>query len=134
MVLIDDDPDYLSVAPDGIFRSRTATRTRSPASGSPRPRSSRAPRSWSSCTTRPTSIAAFAEAAREQAGLPDEPTGAEDLFEAAGIAPDETVGVGVGGQCDRRYAGGADDWARGTGRRAEPANARTPRAACTTWR
>ena len=34
--------------------------------------------------------AAFAEAAREAAGLPPEPTGAEDLLEVAGIAPDET--------------------------------------------
>ncbi len=39
--------------------------------------------------------AAFAEAARAEAGLAEEPTGAEDLFEAAGVAPSR----------DRRDAG-----------------------------
>ena len=97
LVLIDEDPDYLSVAPDGSFRSRT--RYQDEVTGE-----------WRSETEviesaaelvelyNPAEIyAAFAEAAREQAGLPEEPTGAEDLMDVAGIAPDETVGVGVGG-------------------------------------
>ena len=56
LVLIDDDPDYLAVAPDGTFRSRSRVFDEAPrASGSPRRRSSRRPRSSPSCTTRPTS-------------------------------------------------------------------------------
>jgi hypothetical protein len=111
MVLIDDDPDYLSVAPDGTFRSRS--RYQDEVTGE-----------WVSETEviesaaelvelyNPADIyAAFAEAAREEAGLPDEPTAADDLMDTAGIAPDETVGVGVGGADP--YAGAADDWAAG---------------------
>jgi len=109
MVLIDDDPDYLSIAPDLTFRSRS--RYQDEATGE-----------WISDTEviehpselvelyNPADIyAAFADAAREEAGLPDEPTGAEDLMESAGIALDETVGVGIGGSDP--YAGAADDWA-----------------------
>ncbi|HTS15067.1 MAG TPA: hypothetical protein VMH24_05325, partial [Candidatus Sulfotelmatobacter sp.] len=96
LVLIDDDPDYLSVAPDGSFRSRT--RYQDEVTGE-----------WHSETEvidsaaelvelyNPAEVfAAFAEAAREQAGLPAEPTGAEDLLESAGISPEEGIDVGVG--------------------------------------
>ena len=114
LVLIDDDPDYLSVAPDGTFRSRT--RYQDEVTGE-----------WHAETEviesaaelvelyNPGEIyAAFAEAAREQAGLPEEPTAADDLMDTAGIAPDETVGVGIGGRdefADVAYAGAADEWA-----------------------
>ena len=57
----------------------------------------------------PDIYAAFAEAAREEAGLPDQPTGAEDLLEVAGISPSEGVGVGIGGADP--YIGDADEWA-----------------------
>lgn len=109
MVLIDDDPDYLSVAPDGSFRSRT--RYQDATSGE-----------WISETEviesaaelvelyNPADIyASFAEAAREEAGLPDQPTGAEDLLEVAGISPSEGVGIGIGGADP--YIGAADEWA-----------------------
>ncbi len=109
MVLIDDDPDYLSVAPDGSFRSRT--RYQDATTGE-----------WIAETEviesaselvelyNPADIyAAFAEAAREEAGLPDQPTGAEDLLEVAGISPSEGVGVGIGGADP--YIGAADEWA-----------------------
>lgn len=108
LVLIDDDPDYLSVAPDGTFRSRS--RYQDEVTGD-----------WVSDTEviesaaelvelyNPADIfAAFADAAREEAGLPDEPTAADDLMEAAGISPEETVGVGIDGSDP--YAGAADDW------------------------
>ena len=125
LVLIDDDPDYLSVAPDGSFRSRT--RYQDEITGE-----------WRSETEvidtaaelvelyNPAEIfAAFAEAAREQAGLPEEPTAAEDLMDAAGIAPDETVGVGVGGTdvTEEGYAKAADEWAASQRAQAEPADA-----------
>lgn len=124
LVLIDDDPDYLSVAPDGSFRSRT--RYQDDVTGE-----------WRSETEviesaaelvelyNPSEVfAAFAEAAREQAGLPSEPTATDGLMEAAGIAPDETVGVGVGEDAiaDEGYAGAADDWARGQEAQGEPAS------------
>jgi hypothetical protein len=93
MVLIDDDPDYLSVAPDGSFRSRS--RYQDPTTGE-----------WSSETEviesgaelielyNPAEVyAAFAEAARAQAGLPEQPTAAEDLLETAGISTDAGVGI-----------------------------------------
>jgi hypothetical protein len=106
MVLIDDDPDYLSVAPDGSFRSRS--RYQDETTGK-----------WVSETEvidtaaelvelyNPADIySAFAEAARAEAGLAAQPTGAEDLFESAGVAPSETVGTPVD-----PYAEAADDWA-----------------------
>lgn len=106
LVLIDDDPDYLSIAPDGSFRSRS--RYQDETTGE-----------WISDTEVIESVAelmelynpadvlaAFAEAAREEAGLPEEPTAAEELVDVAGLAPEETVSLGTD-----PYAGAADDWA-----------------------
>lgn len=125
LVLIDEDPDYLSVAPDGTFRSRT--RYQDDVTGE-----------WHSETEiiesaaelvelyNPADVlAAFAESAREQAGLPEEPTATDDMLESAGIAPDETVGVGVGGDAfaEDGYAQAADEWARGQAAAGAPATA-----------
>jgi len=109
MVLLDEDPDYLSVAPDLTFRSRT--RYQDEKTGQ-----------WVSETEviesgaelielyNPADIyAAFAEAARAEAGLPDEPTASEDLLESAGVSSQEGVDIGIGGSDP--YAGAADDWA-----------------------
>lgn len=123
LVLIDDDPDYLSVAPDGSFRSRT--RYQDEVTGE-----------WKSETEviesaaelvelyNPAELfAAFAEAAREQAGLPAEPTAEGDLMESAGIAPDESDGgVGEDKVADEGYARAADDWARDNAQQGEPEN------------
>ncbi len=111
LTLIDDDPEYLSVAPDLTFRSRS--RYLDDETGE-----------WVSETEviesaaelvelyNPADVyAAFAEAAREAAGLAPEPTAAEGLFESAGIAPDETVRLD--GQ--DVYAAAADSWAAGQG-------------------
>lgn len=86
LVLIDEDPDYLSVAEDGTFRSRT--RYQDEETGE-----------WRSETEviesaaevielyNPAELyAVFAEAARSEAGFPDQPTGAEDLMESSGVA------------------------------------------------
>ncbi len=125
LVLIDDDPDYLSVAPDGSFRSRT--RYQDEITGE-----------WNSETEiiesaaelveiyNPAEVlAAFAEAAREQAGLPPEPTATDDLMDAAGISPVETVGVGVGEDefADDGYAAAADTWAKGQAELGVPTSA-----------
>src|SRR4051812_26814838 len=112
LTLIDDDPDYLSIAPDMTFRVRS--RYEDPDTGE-----------WASDTEivetaselvelyNPVEIyAAFAEAAREAAGLGAEPTATDDLMATAGIAPEETFGLGVGID-DDAYAGAADSWAAG---------------------
>ena len=118
LVLIDEDPDYLSVAPDGTFRSRT--RYQDDVTGE-----------WHAETEiiesaaelaelyNPAEVfAAFAEAAREQAGMP-QADGDRRLLDTAGISPGERVGVtGAGGDAELglEYQAPADDWAA---RRAE---------------
>jgi hypothetical protein len=109
LTLIDDDPDYLSIAPDCTFRVRS--RYEDPDSGE-----------WVSETEiietaselvelfNPAEVyTSFAEAAREAAGLDAQPTAADELLETAGIPPEETFGLGV----DAAYAGAADEWAAG---------------------
>jgi hypothetical protein len=108
MTLIDEEPDYLSIAPDLSFRSRS--RYLDEISGE-----------WVSETEviesaselvelyNPADIfAAFAEAARQAAGFASEPTAGEDLMEAAGIASEETISLG-----EDPYAAAADSWAAG---------------------
>jgi hypothetical protein len=108
LTLIDDEPDYLAIAPDLTFRSRS--RYLDDVTGE-----------WVNETEviesaselielyNPADLyAAFAEAAREAAGLPAEPTAEGDLLETAGIAPDEAVSQG-----EDPYAAAADSWAAG---------------------
>src|SRR5512144_1717901 len=108
LTLIDDEPDYLAVAPDLTFRSRS--RYLDDDTGE-----------WVSETEiiesaaelvelyNPADVyAAFAEAARTAAGLAPEPTAADDLMDTAGIAPDETFRQG-----ESPYAEAADAWAAG---------------------
>jgi hypothetical protein len=106
LTLIDEDPDYLSIAPDLTFRSRT--RFVDELTGE-----------WTAETEviesaselvelyNPADIyAAFAEAARDAAGLGEEPTATPDMVETAGIGIDEAVSTGPD-----PYAAAADDWA-----------------------
>jgi large repetitive protein len=108
LTLIDEEPDYLSIAPDSTFRSRT--RFLDDLSGD-----------WVSETEviesaselvelyNPADVfAAFTEAAKEAAGLTESPTASDDMLEAAGISPEETVSLG-----EDPYAGAADSWAAG---------------------
>jgi hypothetical protein len=107
LTLIDEDPDYLAVAPDLTFRSRTRYLDD-------------VTNEWTSETEviesaselvelyNPADIyQAFAEAAREGAGLAPEPTGEEDVLEAAGIGIDEALPI-TGAD---PYVAAADDWA-----------------------
>lgn len=109
LTLVDDDPDYLSIAPDCTFRVRS--RYEDPETGE-----------WTTDTEivdtpselielyNPAEIfAAFTEAAREAAGFAAEPTASDELLGAAGIAPEEALGLGV----DDAYAGAAEAWAAG---------------------
>ena len=108
LTLIDEEPDYLSIAPDLTFRSRS--RYLDDITGE-----------WVSETEvlesaselvelyNPADIyAAFAEAAREAAGMAPEPTAEGDLMDAAGISPAETMALG-----ENPYAAAADSWAAG---------------------
>jgi hypothetical protein len=106
LTLIDEDPDYLSIAPDLTFRSRT--RFVDDLTGE-----------WTAETEviesagelvelyNPADIyTAFAEAAREAAGLGEEPTATPEMLDAAGIGVDEAMSTGPD-----PYAAAADDWA-----------------------
>ncbi len=110
LTLIDEDPDYLSIAPDCTFRVRS--RYEDPDTGE-----------WVSDTEivdtpselielyNPAEVyQAFAEAAREAAGFASEPTATDDLMGTAGIAPDETFGLA---DDEAAYAGAANSWAAG---------------------
>jgi hypothetical protein len=109
MVLIDEDPDYLSIAPDLTFRSRSRYQDERTGEWRSDTEVIESPSELVELYNPADIYAAFAEAARAEAGLPDEPTGAQDLLETAGVAPDEGVGVGIGGSDP--YIGAADDWA-----------------------
>ena len=107
LVLIDDEVDYLAIAADLSFRSRS--RYFDDATGK-----------WVSETEvieNPSELvelynladvfAAFQEATKTEAGLEAEPTATADLLRSADIAPEETVALGA----ENPYAGAADDWA-----------------------
>lgn len=114
MTLIDDDPDFLSVAPDLTFRSRS--RYLDDVTGE-----------WVSETEviesagelvelyNPADIyAAFTEMAREAAGIAPAPTGGQDLLEVAHLPSSDAVAL------DGAYAAAADQWAAGAQQLAEP--------------
>ncbi len=108
MTLIDEEPDFLSIAPDLSFRSRS--RYLDDITGE-----------WVNETEVIESVselvelynpadvfAAFADAARAVAGLPAEPTAEGDLLETAGISADEGISIS-----EDPYAAAADSWAAG---------------------
>jgi hypothetical protein len=110
LTLIDDEPDYLSIAPDGTFRSRS--RYEDPDTGQ-----------WVSETDviesaaeivelyNPADIyAAFAEAAKESAGDEPEPTATDELLDVAHVPIEDRLESD-----DDVYAQAADDWAAAQG-------------------
>jgi hypothetical protein len=112
LTLIDDDVDYLSIAPDLTFRSRS--RFEDPDTGE-----------WSTETEvidnvgelvelyNPADLFAWIhDAAVEAAGLGEQPTATDSLMDTAGVSPEETMPVGAGiGDEAAAYAGAADEWA-----------------------
>ena len=106
MTLIDDDPDYLSVAPDLTFRSRSRYLDDTTGEWVSETEVLESPSEVVELYNPADIYTAFAEAAREAAGLGAEPTAAEDLMESAGVAPEETFPVEGG-----LYAEAADEWA-----------------------
>jgi hypothetical protein len=106
LTLIDEDPDYLSIAPDLTFRSRSRYLDEDTGEWVSETEVLESPSEVVELYNLADVFAAFAEAAREAAGRVGEPTAAEDLFETAGIGVDETGPVG-----EDPYAAAADDWA-----------------------
>jgi hypothetical protein len=107
LVLIDDEVDYLAIAEDLSFRSRS--RYLDEATGK-----------WVTETEVIESaaelvelynladvFASFQEATKAEAGLDEEPTATAELLKTADIAPEETISLGG----DNVYAAAADDWA-----------------------
>jgi hypothetical protein len=114
LVLIDDDPDYLSVAPDGTFRSRTRYQDEITGEWHAETEIIESAAELAELYNPAEVFAAFAEAAREQAGMPHEPTATDDMLDAAGADTGERVGVtgaGGDGELGLEYQGPADDWA-----------------------
>lgn len=120
MVLLDEDPDYLAIAADLSFRSRTRVQDAETGEWHTETEVIESPSDIVELYNPSEVYAWFAEAARAEAGLPDEPTGAQDLLESAGVAGEQGVDVGIGGSDP--YIGAADDWAAAQDRPA-PADA-----------
>src|SRR5436190_14950069 len=109
LTLIDDDPDYLSIAPDGTFRVRS--RYEDPTTGEGVSETEVVENASELVELyNPAEIfASFAEAAREAAGMDAQPTAADELLDTAGVPAEETFVLGD----TAAYAGAADSWAAG---------------------
>jgi hypothetical protein len=109
MVLLDEDPEYLAVAADLSFRSRSRVQDAETGEWHTETEVIESTSDLVELYNPGELYAWFAEAARAEAGLPDEPTGAQDLLAVSGIASGAGVGIGIGGSDP--YIGAADDWA-----------------------
>ncbi|HXI82430.1 MAG TPA: hypothetical protein VNM34_16620 [Verrucomicrobiae bacterium] len=107
LTLIDDDPDYLSIAPDLTFRSRTRYLDDLTNEWTSETEVIESPGELIELYNPADIYSAFAEAAREAAGLPAEPTAEGELLDGAGIGVDESVTIGG----PDPYAAAADEWA-----------------------
>ncbi len=109
LTLIDDDPDYLSVAPDCTFRVRSRYEDADTGQWVSDTEIVESPSELIELFNPAEIYAAFSEAAREAAGGVPEPTATGELLGAAGISVEETVGP----DDDAGYAGAAEQWAAG---------------------
>jgi hypothetical protein len=109
MVLLDEDPEYLAVAADLSFRSRSRVQDAETGEWHTETEVIESTSDLVELYNPGELYAWFAEAARAEAGLPNEPTGAQDLLAVSGIASEAGVGIGIGGSDP--YIGAADDWA-----------------------
>ncbi len=107
LTLIDDDPDYLSVAPDCTFRVRSRYEDADTGEWVSDTEIVETPSELVELYNPAEIFQSFAEAAREAAGMAAEPTATDDLLGAAGVAPEETFQLGDAAG----YAGAADEWA-----------------------
>lgn len=108
LTLIDEEPDYLSIAPDSTFRSRTRFLDDLTGDWVSETEVIESPAELVELYNPADIFSAFSEAAKEAAGLAESPTASDDLLDVAGIAPEETISLG-----EDPYAGAADSWAAG---------------------
>ena len=107
LVLIDDEVDYLAIAEDLTFRSRSRYFDEATGKWVSETEAIDSPAELIELYNLADVFAAFAEATRAEAGLDEEPTATEELLKSADIAPSETVALGG----ENPYAAAADDWA-----------------------
>jgi len=106
LTLIDDDPDYLSIAPDLTFRSRSRYQDEETGEWISDTEVIESPAELVELYNPADLFTAFAEAAREAAGLAAEPTAAGDLLDTAHVPAADSFAVG-----EDLYAEAADSWA-----------------------
>jgi hypothetical protein len=106
LTLIDDDPDYLSIAPDLTFRSRSRYQDEATGEWISDTEVIESPAELVELYNPADLFTAFAEAAREAAGLAAEPTAAGDLLDTAHVPAADSFAVG-----EDVYAEAADSWA-----------------------
>ena len=87
MTLIDEEPDYLSIAPDLTFRSRSRYLDETTGQWVSETEVIESPAELVELYNPGDIFAAFAEAAREAAGLAPEPTAAADMLTELGVEP-----------------------------------------------
>jgi len=107
LVLIDDEVDYLAVAADLSFRSRSRYLDEATGKWVSETEVIEDPSELVELYNLADVFAAFAEATKTAAGLDEEPTAVGDLLRSADIAPEETVALGA----ENPYAEAADEWA-----------------------
>ena len=107
LVLIDDEVDYLAITADGTFQSRTRYQDESTGKWRSETEIIETAAELVELYNLADVFAAFAEAAKADAGMPEEPTGTDDLLATANVAPEDTVPL------ENPYAGAADEWAAG---------------------
>lgn len=107
LVLIDDEVDYLAIAEDLTFRSRSRYFDEATGKWVSETEAIDSPAELIELYNLADVFAAFAEATKAEAGLDEEPTATDELLRSADIAPSETVALGG----ENPYAAAADDWA-----------------------
>jgi hypothetical protein len=118
LVLIDDEVDYLAIAEDLTFRSRSRYLDEATGKWVSETETIDSPAELIELYNLADVFAAFAEATKTEAGLEGEPTAVGDLLKSADIAPSETVALGG----ENPYAAAADDWAARPGYEEAPEN------------
>jgi hypothetical protein len=109
VVLIDDEVDYLAIAEDMTFRSRSRYQDEATGKWVTENEVIESAAELVELYNLADVFAAFAEATKLEAGMEPEPTAAGELLRSADIAPEETVPLGA----ENPYAAAADDWAAG---------------------
>ena len=109
LVLVDDEVDYLAVAADLTFRSRSRYLDEATGKWVSETETIDNPSELIELYNLADVFAAFQEATKAEAGLDEEPTGTAGLLKSADISPTDTIALGG----ENPYAAAADDWAAG---------------------